>query len=288
MSDRTKLRVWGTAFDSWRFLLRWPQATLLTMVLATLWLHAALGAASLLSYTVSSVAPGAGPDGHAVSLFSFAVSGVFALSGWLVLAALIMVLWERAAAGRPAVAGWSDRGPLARAVGQSALVLVALGALWVVAIMLLGLPFGARPAMMIVAEAPFEIIPEEAADRLLDPKLLMVFGVSVAAAFVPGRLALILPAVALGQAVDFRSVWSLGRSNGWRLLATIVLVLLPLWLTGAVLDPPYVPWIDRDWLWWMRDELDRALNGLLFAMAGIVLALCYRTLADSETDTKNA
>jgi hypothetical protein len=247
-----------------------------------------LGAASLLSYTPGPLAPGADPDGRAVSLLPLAVSGLFALSGWLVLAALIMVLWERAAAGRPAFAGRSDRGPLARAVGQSVLVVAALGALWVISVMLLGLPFGARPAMMIVTDAPLEMIPEELADRLLDPQLLMVFGTCLIAAFVPVRLALRLPAVALGHAVDFRSVWSLGSGNGWRLLTSIVLVQLPLWLVGAVVEPPHVPQIDRDWLWWMRDELDRSLNGLLFALSGIVLALCYRKLNDSETDTKNA
>jgi len=288
VNQPAKLPVMRTVVASWRFLLRRPQATLLTMVLAVLWLHAVLGIGSLLANAAVHAAPGTGPDGHGVYLPSFAVFGVFTLSGWLVLAALIMVLWERPAAGQPAIAGRFDRGPLARAVGRSALMLAALGALWVVSVVLLGLPFGSRPASMIVADAPFEMIPAEEADWLLDPRLLMVFGLSVIAAFAPVRLALRLPAVALGQAVDFRSTWSLGSRNGWRLVATILLVLLPVWLGGTVLDPPSIPWTDRDWLWWMRHELDRSLNGLLFALAGIVLALCYRRLGGPETTTKNA
>lgn len=288
MDGRRKLPVWRTAIESWQFLLRWPQATLLTMVLATLWLHAVLGAASLLSYIVGIAAPGAGPDNHEISLVPLAVSGVFALSGWLVLAALIMVFWVRAAAGWTAVAARSDRVLLARAVGQSALVLAALGSLWVVSVMILGLPFGGRPALMIGPEGPFEMIPAGAADWLLDPGLLAVLGISAVAAFAPVRFALKLPAVALGETVDVRSVWSLGSDNGWRLLATVLLVLLPVWLAGMVLDPPHVPRIDRDWLWWMRNELDRSLNGVLFSLAGIVLVRCYRTLGGPETDTKNA
>lgn len=285
MDEQRKLPILRTAIASWRLLLLRPQAALLTMVITVLWLHAALGAATILSMTPGPLVPGSDRDIQAVSPVPLAVSGVFALSGWLVLAALIIVFWARASARAPAVAVLSHRRPLARAVGQSALVLVVLGMLWIVSIMLFGLPFGARPMMVTVNVMPTEVIPEQTAGWVLDPKLLLILGTCVVAAFVPVRLALGLPAVAQGSTFDIRSVWALGSGNGWRLLATVLVVMFPVWLAGMVLDPPYAPPGERDWIWWTRNELDRSLNGLLFALAGIVLALCNRALSAPPTDT---
>lgn len=281
MAPRVKLPVIGTAIESWRLLLRLPQATLLTMALAAVWLYAVLRAATLLSHTSAPFS--SGPDGHPLGMLSLAVSGGFALSGWLVLAALVMLYWARAAAGRPAVPIWSGWRSLAHAVGLSAILLAALGALWLVSFTLLGLPFGARPVMMVEA-TPVETFADLPAGWFLDPKLLPFLGACIVAAFTPVRLALGLAAIALGRAVDFRRTWSLGSGNGWRLLATLLLALVPVWLAGMVVDPPIVLRGDRDWIWWIRSELDWSLNGLQFALAGIVFALSYRRLGGVETD----
>jgi len=288
LATHAKLPVLSTADESWRFLLRRPQATLLTMVVAALWLHAVLRAATLLSYTPGVLAPGAGPDGGAVSLLPFAVSGIFALAGRLIVAALVMVYWARTAGGPTAVPEWPDWRTLSRAVGLSAIMLAALGVLWVVSFLLIGLPFGARPMMVTVNVTPLGTFADEPAVRFLDPKLLLVLGTCIVAALVPVRLALALPAVAQGSKLGVRNVWALGSGNGWRLLATVLIVLSPVWLAGMVVDPPpHVPPGDRDWIWWTRNELDRSLNGLQFALAGIVLALCYRVRGRTDKSGNN-
>lgn len=281
MAEIIRLRVWGTVVDSWRFLLLRPWATLLTMVLAALCLRVVLGAATFLSITPAPDVP-VSPDGYTTPLFPLAVSGIFALSGRLAVAALVMVLWHRAVIRIPAIAGWTYAGTLARAVARSALLLAALGGLWAASALLMLFPLGARPGIMVVSEMPVRMIGSGDTDWLFDPRMLVLSGILVVAALVPIRLALGLPAVALGRAFNVRSAWSLGRGNSWRLLAALLLALLPVWLAGYAMDPPYVPRVDRDWLWWSRNEIDTALNGLLSALAGIVLAGCYRSLGGCE------
>jgi hypothetical protein len=48
------------------------------------------------------------------------------------------------------------------------------------------------------------------------------------------RLSVWLPAVALDQTLSLGQVWALTRGNGWRLLAIIVLVTIPI---GIILIP---------------------------------------------------
>jgi hypothetical protein len=63
--------------------------------------------------------------------------------------------------------------------------------------------------------------------------LAMVFGFA-AIGTVYARLSVWLPAVALDQTLTLGQVWALTRGNGWRLLAVIVLVTIPI---GIILIP---------------------------------------------------
>lgn len=63
--------------------------------------------------------------------------------------------------------------------------------------------------------------------------LAMLFGFAAIGA-VYARLSVWLPAVALDQTLSLGEVWALTRGNGWRLLAIIVLVTIPI---GIILIP---------------------------------------------------
>lgn len=87
-------------------------------------------------------------------------------------------------------------------------------------------------------------------DQLMIVLWISLFFAVPVASYIAGRLSLVLPALAVDRRRPFREAWRMSAGNGWRLVASSLLVLIPMEalaaLTAAAADgmrysPAYYP-----------------------------------------------
>ncbi|HMA48485.1 MAG TPA: hypothetical protein VKP60_01965 [Magnetospirillaceae bacterium] len=129
-------------------------------------------------------------------------------------------------------------------------------------------------------------------------------GFSVVAVVIPmlfllPRFALALPAAALGEGSSLRQAWRLTRGNWLRIIAVLVLAILPFTLLGLLLELPtlaaaamskLVPNMAGalDSLKYVLVGFSAALRAISTAVLTVTLSLSYAALARPPADTSEA
>jgi len=113
------------------------------------------------------------------------------------------------------------------------------------------------------------------------------------------RFALALPAAALGEGSSIRQAWRLTRGNWLRIIAVLVLAILPFTLLGLLLELPtlataamskLVPNMAGalDSLKYVLVGFSAALRAISTAVLTVTLSLSYAALARPPADTSEA
>lgn len=229
MTAAVKLPVWGTVFAAWRYLAtQWrivlPLAVLLLLVgpILVLWLPVAAHIVELL---------------QATAYLSFFLMSVLMDPPLLILVAIALIPLHRAILiGTPQP---SRRIPfrLGRREARYFMFVIAIS------VVSAGLDLAMSPAMGPVTSAflNLTLAPESSfpVTELLAVlgTFVLVIATIVAFIYVSFRLSLALPAIATDRGEPLLHAWTIGRGNGWRLVAVLLIAVLPVLLAVMALEP---------------------------------------------------
>lgn len=274
MTTAGKLPVWKTVFASWRYLaMQWRTV----LPLAALLLLA--GPALVLWLPVESQIVGLFPAAPYVQMF---LLDILSSLPFFMLAAIALVSLHRAILTGSTPPGRRNPFRLGRREARYFLFVVAMQAAydgfefaimratdWVITallyLLLIADDFGPTVQMMLLPAVYVLAIP--------------IIAIIV---YVPFRLSLALPAIAIDRDHVLSHAWKIGRGNGWRLVAVVLIALLPVLVIVTVWTTAFETpgMVDGEWIF-LPDNSDAgpplALTAAWTALAYAVFALIEAT-----------
>jgi hypothetical protein len=224
LTDR-QIPVFATAFSSFRFVLMHRRE-----LLRLGWLAVPAFLIVIMSLDSFDAVGRSGPGG-----LTNAVRSLIDLGARAAIATVVLVAWHRVVMLKAGAAGTGPTLAFGLREARYLLVWLALSAAFVgVFVAVIVLTVTAQFAAMIVLYLMLLLV--GLADTLVigqRDQFIIVLWVAVffavpAASYVTGRLALVLPALAVDRRRPLRQAWRMSAGNGWRLVAASLLVMAPM------------------------------------------------------------
>lgn len=291
MTATTKLPVWATVFAAWRYLAtQWrivlPLAALLLLIgpMVVLWL-------SVAAHVVAPL--------QATAYLSLFLMGVLLDLPLFILVAIAIVPLHRAILTGPPQSGRRIPFRLGRREAMYFLFVITMS------VVSAGLNLAMSPAMIttisvflnltLASEPSFPVM-----ELLVAPgAVVLLIAAIVAFAYISARLSLALPAIATDHEKPLSHAWTVSRSNGWRLVAVLLIGILPILVAAMALEPssetvlgePVL--IDGTYVFMLEESGDSPsfalvagsaalLYTLFFLIEGAALSMSYRALGGMD------